>query len=189
MSYASAIVPDRSFVLGHRLEPFTLGHAHLLDLCESPFLRGGLPGLGDLVLAVELCRVPWTKARELLQYPGLARRIEKLGKRYTRKHLGYEADELTEFVAYLTEATNGPSFWVKSEGNEKSGVSWLQSLKVTLMKAGRTHAEAMNTPLAEALWDFAAYWEQEGALSIRSAGESELMEMVKAAQQKEVNGG
>lgn len=187
MGYANSIVPDRSFVLGHRLEPFTLGHAHLLDLCESPFLRGGSPALGDLVLAVELCRVTWTKAKEALQYPGLARRVEKLGKRYARKRLGYEADEITEFIAYLSEATNGPKFWVKSQGESTaSGVSWLQSLKVTLMKAGRTQAEAMNTPLAEALWDFAAYWEQEGALTIQSEGESELLELVKAAQE---NGG
>lgn len=183
MGYSNAILPDRSFVLGHRLEPFTLGHAHLLDLCESPFLRGGSPALGDLVLAVELCRVSYSKAMEALRYPGMAKRLAKLGKRYTRRQLGYEVDELTEFIAYLAEATNGPKFWVTNEGESKpSGVSWLQSLKVTLMKAGRTQAEAMNTPLAEALWDFAAYWEQEGALQIQSEGESELLDMVKAAQ-------
>jgi hypothetical protein len=182
MSYAASIVPDRAFVLGHRLEPFTLGHAHLLDLVQSPFLRGGAPALGDLVLAVELCRISWEKARELLQYPGLAKRVEKIGKRICRRRLGYESDDFSEFVAYLSEATNGPGFWVKSEENQKktSGSPWLQSLKSTLLRGGRTYAETMNTPLREALWDFAAYWEQEGSLEIQSETEQAILEAAKA---------
>lgn len=182
MFYSAAIVPQRSFVLGHRLEPFTLGHAHLLDLVESPFLRGGSPSLGDLVLAVELCRVPWEKAKELLQYPGLAKRVEKIGKRICRRQLGYEADDITEFVAYLSEATNGPGFWVKNQDQPQrtTGTPWLQSLKGTLLRGGRTYAETMNTPLQEALWDFAAYWEQEGALEIQSEAERQILEAAKA---------
>ena len=181
MSYSAAIAPPAVYVLGKRLEPLSLGHAHLLDLVESPFIRGGSPGAGDLVLAVEICRVPWQESRRMLQLPGLDRRIEKLGKALCRRRVGYEADDVSEFVTYMTEAANGPGFWVKQQETKAGGSPWLQSIKTTLMRAGRTYAEAMDTPLREALWDFAAYWEQEGALDIQSDAERAMIEAAKHA--------
>ena len=181
--YHQACHPDPAEILGTRLQSFTLGHAHLLTRMGSPFLGDGEPGIGDLVVGVEICRRDYGSAVAFLQGDNAARILEKIARKLLRK-LDASADlgPISEFVHYLSHATNGPRFWVEQKQSSESGADWLQSLKLGLLKTGRTAAEAMNTPLGEAMWDYAAHWESEGALKLHTDTDDALLAAVKAAK-------
>ena len=184
--YHLACAPDPATILGHRLRPLTLGHAHLMVRVGSPFLGEGEPLLGDVVLGVELCRRETDDARSFIEQENAVRIIEKMGRKWARKlPPGDELQPILEFAAYVSEAAQGPRFWVENkEAQRKSGVDWLQSLKLGLMRAGRSAAEAMATPLGEAMWDYAAYWESEGAIKLHTEDDDALLAAVKRAKEQ-----
>lgn len=181
--YHLACQPDPAEVLGVRLQPFTLGHAHLLARVGSPFLSGDNPQLGDVVLGVEVCQRDYGSAVAFMAQDNAARIIEKLARKWLRRQLEEDIGPISEFVHYVSSAAQGPRFWVEQKEASQSGADWLQSLKLGLMRTGRSFAEAMDTPLGEAMWDYAAYWESEGALKLHTETDDDLLAAVKRAKE------
>ena len=176
-------------VLGVALRPFALGHALLLARLGSPFMRaselragelrvesrGGaasaaqlstfksqpprLPSLGDLLLALEVCR------HEPFRVPG-RRWLSWLGwlKRNTAE--GDLLDACIAFASYVNEAHQLPPHSSRGGGGD-GGIPWLQALKITLMvKLHKSEAEALRTPLQLAILDCFAVWAGEGAVEV-----------------------
>jgi hypothetical protein len=181
--YHIACHPDPAAVLGIRLRPFTLGHAHLLARVGSPFLSGGEPQLGDVVLGVEICSREYGSAVSFLEQANAARVIEKAARKWLRRNMDEDLGPISEFVHYVSAAAQGPRFWVENKEASESGADWLQSIKLGLMRTGRTTAEAMETPLGEAMWDYAAHWESEGALKMHTETDEGLIDAVNKAKQ------
>lgn len=181
--YHQACHPDPAEVLGVRLQPFTLGHAHLLARMGSPFVCEGIPAIGDVVLGVEVCRRSYQNASIWLGLGSTPRYIEKQAKKWLKQTADQDIGPISEFIHYVSHAANGPRFWVEQKNAAQSGADWLQSLKLGLLKTGRTAVEAMNTPLGEAMWDYAAHWETEGALKLHTETDDALLEAVKKAKE------
>ena len=187
--YHLACHPDPSEILGVRLLPFSLGHAHLLARMGSPFVTDGedgepqTPAIGDVFLGVAICQRNYKGACLWLASDGAARSIEHLAKKWLKRNRAEnDVSPISDFIHYISHAAQGPRFWVDQKQAAKSGADWLQSLKLGLLKTGRTVTEAMDTPLGEAMWDYAAYWEGEGALKLHTESDDALLEAVKQAK-------
>ena len=187
--YHLACHPDPVTILGVRVRPFTLGHAHLLARMESPFIADGEdgepqpPAIGDVVLGVEICQRDYAAACAFLEQDNAARIIEKTARKWLKRNRAEDdVSPISEFIHYISHAAQGPRFWVEQKQAAKSGADWLQSLKLGLLKTGRSVAEAMDTPLGEAMWDYAAYWESEGAVKLHTDSDDALLEAVKQAK-------
>lgn len=190
-SYTTALWPDTHVILGHRLRPYTLGHALLLERLKSPFVTGAAaPGLGDLKLALALCKRPFPRALALAQppfpfspFPLFAR----LALRYTRCPARHFDRAARQFLAYLAAAYHHPKRWEKD--GAPIGTPLLQQLKLTLMMDLRkTELQALCTPLALALWDAMGAWEMQGNLQLADEGLLEELDEFKRTMKDRLNG-
>ena len=135
--YTAAQLPTAPVILGVVLRPFALGHALLLARVGSPFAVAsgeraarGLPGIGDLLLALEICR------KEPPYLPGPFRRAW-LEFRHRKLSEGPFLDACKELVDYVVACHQLPPHKSNVEAGD-SGIPWLQALKLTLMsKIGR----------------------------------------------------
>lgn len=177
-SYALAVLPQRFTVLGQILEPFTLGHALLLTRLESPFApfsdHAAAPadsdGVGELVAAIWVCAQPWRHAAKHLA----SRRTRWLMRGWQwQLNWGKLARASALFQAYLVESTRGPRTFAKDTDSQLRSPS-IAVIRVLLANAfGLTPDQSLDTPLAAALWDLAAYQELKGNV--------ELVDPVRAA--------
>jgi hypothetical protein len=169
-NYLAATFPDTRLVLGTRLHAFTLGHA-LLQPAE----------LADLILFVELCRVPFAAALRRSRSRWFGVWLWQQGLKWRRLSWSEEALIRQTLDRYLAEANSAPMTWSEmGRHGRKSGAPMLQSLKVTLMsRLHKSEAEALATPLVLATWDYFAYWEQEGAIKITNDTDAGLLEMTR----------
>lgn len=186
-SYSDAMHPEGREVFGVRLPPLCIGHALILHRLRSPLVcreeGTRLPGAGDLLLALELCR--HTPPR----LPSLAR-LKRLGLcqlRFTaRQKLRLEArhlDGIRDFRAWWNDAFTRPGVWRGDDDGEPrdSGVPELVALKLRLMAwLHCSEAEALATPVARALWDLSAYSALEGKVRLHTAEEEALLAAARA---------
>lgn len=186
--HALAILPKRFTVLGQTLEPFTLGHALLLTRLGSPYAPFGDPSapnahplpaeegrgegkgtdqlaerIGDLVLAIWVCAQPWRHAEKHLA----SRRTRLLLRAWQWQLTSHRLIRAAAFFhAYLVESTRGPRTFTKDTDNALRSPT-LAVVRVMLANAfGLTPDEAMDVPLAAALWDLACYHELKGSVEL-----------------------
>lgn len=180
-AYATACFPDTWHILKVKLRPFTLGHALLLQRLESPFLSGGRrPDGTDLALAVLVCSVPWERAARQAEGRILGWRM-----RWLRVPVENIWGGVRAFQDYLREAHDGPEFWVRDQGGQKSPLRapFYQTLKLTQMtQFHKSEREALSTPLRLALWDHAALFESKGVIELLDEKQKDLISQVRRAQ-------
>lgn len=148
-------------IAGHAMKPYTIGHALLLARLNSPFATGDTaPGLGDLKLALALCKRRFPRALALV-----GSRRSKWIVRWTRCPAWKFPDAAAQFVAYIAANLDHPRRW-EAEGSP-IGTPLLQQLKLALMmNLGKTELQALCTPLATAMWDAMGTWEMCGELKL-----------------------
>ena len=150
-------------VLHKKLQDFTVGHAYLLEALESPFIAGGEVGVDDLVVAVLVCSMPFTKARKYLMQPPLliARRATWWG--WWCRLRGLDVDASVEaFKDYVSAYTDMPEAWVdKSKQSKSSAVPFTIRLAWAMM-AKMDEAQAWDCPMARALGYYSAEAEYNG---------------------------
>lgn len=114
-AYSALVLAETPTVLGKRLCPFSLGHAHVLEAVGSPFLRGSNPTAGDLVLAVLICsRVAFGPDRFTVKMGAeLVAECEAWGKEQASANF---AEEMDKFRKYVQAHTNAPKRWDKGSG-------------------------------------------------------------------------
>lgn len=164
--YTTAQLPTAPVILGVALRPYALGHALLLARVGSPFAVASgdpetrsLPGIGDLLLALEICR------HEPFHLPTGPRRAW-LAFRHRKLPEGALLDACIAFADYVNTAHRLPAHTSKGEGGD-SGIPWLQALKVTLIsKLHKTEADALRTPLQLAILDCFAVWAALGTVEL-----------------------
>lgn len=178
--YASTVFPDGYTVLGVRLRPMTIGHALLLTRIGSPLApfaapAGRDPTLQDLVIALWVCSRPCSAAASGLQRSrtGWWMRLREWSVRWAYWRRIDRA--LHGWVAYMRACCSGPMLWVKQD-SAPSKVPILQTLLLHRQhRMGESRAAAMETPVAVALWDLAAYAVGTGAVDLVDDDEQELM--------------
>jgi hypothetical protein len=176
-AYASAILPDPCALCGVRLAPLTLGHMLLLHRVESPFVTGArYPGAGDLLLAIILCSQPWETSARQWADGQLPRRIRRLRLKAAITLRRSHTQAVQAFQAYIDEGTRGPETWTNRDNPRTPGAPWLQSVAlVQQIHLHKTESAAWATPVAQALWDQAAWAESQGHLQIMTEQDRALI--------------
>lgn len=174
MTYAQALLPAATRIAGVWLPALTLGHVFWLARLDSPFLVGGpaRAGLGDLALGLELCR----------QADPLAVRLPRWRLRWRSRRLARAAWEpnCRALGAWIARQCRLPDHWVKSGRKRAPGAPWPLIIKITLHNLGHANDAALRLPVAQALWECAAWWEAEERLELVT--DSERVVMAQARQ-------
>ncbi len=180
VDYPSACFPNRVRIFGCLLEPLTLGHALVLQYLRSPFAPGvertREPNRGDVLLGVWVCSRPWwVAARDAGTWrSAMWLRAMVCFLALFRVKLWYR-DLL--WVTYITEANAMPPVWRKKSVGTALGLPPLLNVKMSLMTFwNKSEAEAMATPLGQALLEHGAYLSTLGEMRFPSNDECELME-------------
>lgn len=178
--YSAAIFPDRYRVLGKVLLPLTIGHGLLLARLGNPFAPwgGGLSaGAGDVIAAATVCSMHHDAAFAEIGRHRFARRVRRwvwfaCHFHSTASRLRHAADLLSSYVG---EACRGPRVWLKSE-SAKSNVPVLVTLKTGMQELLHcSHAEALETPVAVALYELTVYSDRHGSIEFMSDEEAQML--------------
>jgi hypothetical protein len=182
-AFQQAALPEPFKVLGKDLAPYTLGHDILLGLFESSFCRGvSLPQespfryallADDLPISVWVCsHAHYSDVYEKLQSPEIRDELKKWGK--SCGEFDVPAACIT-FERYLKDNTQEPGYWVEDAGRGRGGssVPFSHYLKVVLMREfGLKEHEALDTPYAQALWNYLTILEGQGRIRFMSDDDS-----------------
>lgn len=175
-AYAATVLAETPVVLGKRLVPFSLGHAHILEAIGSPIMQGGDVSLSDLVIAVVICHRPAFGPDRFTIV--LGDKLERECKRWGRQQASANfADELDAFRDYIRSHTNAPRRWNKGESAMR--IPWTLALFHSITSGRINEASerfAWNMPLPFAI----AY----NAAKMAAAGDDSLVsdEEINAAE-------
>ena len=163
-------------ILGVQLRPFSAWHALILTAFDSPFVCGGEPVIGDLVMALLVCRDGYAdKLRHLLafQRAGLTKACYAVRWLFSDWHRAAD-----DFAAYLEAFQAGPGYW-PSNNAKHSRVLPPFKIVTTLLShmGGLTLAEAWDMPLCLANCFQASIAEDNG---MEIQGEDEIRKAMDA---------
>lgn len=205
LDYSDALLPEGREVFGVRLLPLCIGHALLLHRVRSPLVVGRacpqravdssehpsgalgqtrptMPGLGDLLLALEICRLPGVRLPSRARMKWLGVRQIRFTRAQKLRLDGEFLDACLAFRAHWRDAfSRVPGMWQDEKEDVDSGVPGLVGLKLGLMaRFGVSEGEALATPIPRALYDLCAHAALEGKLKLYTAQEEEMMAAVRA---------
>lgn len=189
-SFARALLPDRHTAAGVRLRPLSLGHALLLQRLGSPLAARPLSGsqgqsgsdFGRLAQAVCLCSRPWRAAwalvdtrRERWWLAWHVRRFARAGEGFVAAVLAWHAEAWPEIPLWRDTSRTGKA----------RGADLLHVLVLTERKhLGLSLEAALDVPLAAALWDHAAHWEDEGSTTIQGHRDRAVFDLCRSLTPK-----
>jgi len=164
-AYAETVWPGQWTIFGLQLRPLSLGHALLLR-------RLGLEDkdTDQTLQAIWLCHHDWRKASQIafrsLSIRGQLWLHSRLVWAYLRPNLALQ--ECLAWSEYLQESWSVPQLTTSGNGSAAGAPDLLQ-LKVLLQGSlGYRHAEAMGMPVAQAIWECAAYSESQGGCTFKT---------------------
>jgi hypothetical protein len=179
LDLATAILPSRWRVAGHRLHTHCIGHALLLQRLRNPFATlapadAASARLGDLAEAILVCSRTWPRAAALLnsRYGGLAlcwhaSRIILHGRRPA---------VITALYDHLTDAWTPPAAWLPPAAATATTTDALATLNHILRTTYRmTHQQVMLTPVRQALHDACLHLAAQGQLDLVDSTDDDLI--------------
>lgn len=174
------LTPPR--VLGRRLHPFTLGHAHLLETAKSPFMGGGAGRVdaADLILAVWICAFPrYGNARKAC-VAALQGKVPRSVLRWGRKiglafNLEAEAEKLAQFV---NDSTKPPPSLRRTD--QKPVVTPAAATLAVLHRHyfGTGPDKVMDMPFLDALLDVIVWHHAQGKIELIDDKKAAFIEAV-----------
>ncbi len=167
----SAGYERRAFVVcGRKLQPFTLGHARVLYLADSPFVVAGKDAVtaDDLLLAVAVCTYAEPPAADSL------RQLAAEGLRMAAADLKTEIEQFGEYLRYWT--ARHPRWEDKPAAPT---IPWPWSY-ASLLEAeyGYTEAQAWKATCADAFWKGAAWSHRNGGAELMTLEQLAVKEMM-----------
>lgn len=185
-AYAATVLAETPTILGKRLAPFSLGHAHILEAVNSPFMGNESVELSDLVLAVTIChKRAFGPDRLALQ---LDEKLERECKRWGKQQANANfSEEVQRFRHYVRAHTNAPQRWNKGESVMR--IPWTLALFHSITGGHITEASeafAWNMPLPFAIAYNAAKMAATGDDSLKS--DEEINAAAKLRQMEKENG-
>lgn len=186
--YADACFPkERWTVAGIKLEPFSLGHALILESIDSPFLDLREPEFEDFMFALWICsrRVKPSENTIRLKLPLNWRIASYFLRKLAEKNKARILRSMSALQDYIFE-----SLWFKppisTRDNKLCRTSTCPSMipmKRALMSSwGYSEAEVYNMPLRQAKIEQCAWLEHEGALKFTTQSD---LDIVNVAMQPE----
>lgn len=176
LHFYESVFATRYRVLGVTLPPLSLWHLAALEAAESPFVTGsGNVTLGDIQIAVQICRTRWPKRPE--PRPTLLTRLQNLmrnrNERFVRRHAESMAAHIAHHRIY-------PPVWVEERDGQPIGSPQTLLQVVALLELGVSLDQAWNdiSP-GMASWMTAASGERKGNLSVTSDETAAKMEALR----------
>ena len=182
-AYSVALMPRRHTVAGRGLVPFALGHALLLTRLQNPLramwsgdeeaLKSMEVGAGDLAQAIWACSRPATTAMDSVAGWLSRWQIQRIATAVQTQ--GVLAC-MVAFSGYIAEGFTGPKLRKATSDAQPCGAPLIAMIKAGLVAHfGKSDAEALNTPMALALWDRAAYLEEQGLIKFWTQEDEDFM--------------
>lgn len=187
--YMAACFPEPVRLLGVTLRPFSLGHMLLLRWLDNAFVRGGVPGIEDLVTGIWVCSQSYAEAVAALRSGAIEiierrrwrtrRRIVRLDDAFGRWQQIVGNIDLVprcgEFTAYVRAGCIAPTVCTVGGAREPADdgeqCPEVQAVKVALMHdLHLTEADVMDRPWALCLWDLYTLRVQAGTLRFMDDG-------------------
>lgn len=167
-------------ILGAQLWPLTIGQALLLERLGSPFAKGAAPltpGLGDLLLAREICRFPSPRVPSVI-------RMRWLSWCWRRTPAAVVLLACRQLADHVQDAFRGPPILRAVDTDERdSGVGIVAALKLGMMsRLGRSERAALETPVALALNELVALTALEGRLDLETAEDRRMAAAAREAK-------
>lgn len=173
------------------MQPVSVGHAILLQrlgsLFASPVQKDHDKACrGDLAEAMIVLSRPWVRAAALVQTRLVVPLMWWWGWRLRSAATHIRTTEALS--SYICDAWRGPRVWLKASPNTQTHGEAL-GLVVSVLKGsmGQSNAEALATPLRQALWDVCLYLQGQGVLEIVDSGDDTLIDAAERMR-KELNG-
>jgi hypothetical protein len=168
--YAEACYPPRWRICGVLLQPFSLGHALLLDRVGSPLLWGEVARaiVADLIQGLWICSQAYPDAAANLLRP-MSRRwrlaLWWIAWTFRNRHM-LALTKLAMFREYVNEAMRRPPVERDGEMSKPSSTPGILCIKRALMiDYGYSAEEALSLPYGQAQWEYYGYLEREGAVT------------------------
>jgi hypothetical protein len=181
--YLLAAIPEPVTILGHRLLPFSLGHAKILRRMGNAFATGKAPNLIDLLTAVFTCSRQYHEAVEGLEASAFSAYQEEWNKAIPSFDFLVECQK---FAKYMREGSLWPELHDPEEGGRMPGAPFIQRVQLILQgHLNHSVSEALNKPWGEALHDYFAFWELEGQIKILSQDDVDSVTNARAQQIRE----
>jgi hypothetical protein len=174
-------------ILGRRLAPFSLGHAHLLEIAGSPFVGAAATSTAeaaDLVLAAWLLTFPTYAAAKAAAVAALAGNIPSEVKRWGRR-IGPVFDlagESIKLATYIGKCTKPPRT-AKRENAKPLATPAAATLAVLHRRYFSTPAaEAWDLPFLDALLDVMTFHHAQGWVDLISDKRADFIDRVAAGK-------
>ena len=175
------LLPPR--ILGRQMNPFLLGHAHLLDIAESPFMRGGKITSDDLILAAYILRYPdWSRARAaaLAALRGrIPRWVRRWGRRAVRDGIDFDS-EAAALAGYIEACTKPPR---TAKRKDAKPLATPTAATIAVLHRHYFHTapgDAWNLPFLDAMLDVLTYYHARGWLEIVSEKQADFIDSIVA---------
>lgn len=189
-NYTKALIPEPYIILGVPLRPLCLGHIFLMQRfgckfsSEDPDTMGGID---DLILGISICSRTYEGFLEFIdnekEFKSWTKKWGKAIKQQIKKEKHYDLFfKFSLFKEYLKHGIIIPKYWELETGEktEESGTHWTHSvLNVLTSELGYSQSEALNVPVARALQDYFRYLEKNGAITLMTDDELEMVENMK----------
>lgn len=176
-SYAKLLFPDRWVIGPWKMHVFSVGHAVLLQNMRSPFASLDLDavasaGLGEVALAIMLCRRPWRKAERLVHTLRGRLLLRWYGIRISS---GYGAAAISLFQ-YIEDAWTVPKTWRKPTAVVKSSPEhMLGNVISVLAETHHRRDEIYDMPLRLALYDVCQVLHSRGQIELLDEHDEDLL--------------
>jgi len=184
-TYAEAVLPSETFVLGLRMRPYAIGHELWLTRQGNPILGTGPVEPRHAYEAALICSEDWAGTLRLNRDPFLPAKI-RLWKWRTRKYdLSLEVAEWRNYreagsLAFrLHETANG-----KRQSRSPGAPFLLRLVRMLMTQHRLTEAQALDYPLGLAQMHYEAWLEEEGAVEIWNEADQQFEDYIREREAK-----
>ncbi len=192
--YADALFPGRWKVFGRAMEPFTLGHALVLEQIGARWFRGenAFPDYAETLEAVYLCSMPYEQASAAVRRP-----LSWRAALWARAMLTWAVlrpmwgiRSIGAFVDYLNSGFRSPKVSLRGgKGGAGSGPG-MMALKVAAQRELRkTEAEALASSPGALIWELMAVAQSVGGgVSFLNDDDEDLLATAERMRKEAGNG-
>lgn len=186
--YLDRVFPRRWRILGVNLQPFTLGHAHVLASVTDwrPFEEFSIDQ-GFLASALFICSRDWRKALKTLN--GAGERFAVwigLTIRWGAPNMRDQAEALSEYISYSSTgpAVSAPPRDPKAPPQRQAGSPILARLRLFAQRDLHLGDHAMDANFADTFWLWSISLEEQARARIRNEAELQFDDFVEEQNRK-----
>lgn len=159
--WVETVIPDDYVIMGRRLNPFSIGHAIILNRLGNAFVDNDkVPGFTDLIEAVFVCSHDHADVRAALKSRWLHLKMWFWRRKAGKFHIGKAMDA---FVGYMHSHSVVPDIKSTSDASSRvPGGPFLLRIKILLQsELGYSESEALSKPVGQAIWEVCALSEMK----------------------------